>query len=79
MADDLDDDGPGNDPPVIWQPRCIFCGLEHYIIATLAISRGEAACHNCGRVPPVFHDRDEYLARLAQGARAGGRAPGPDR
>lgn len=51
-------------PAVVCQPRCVFCGIGHYAPAVPAVSRGKAGCHNCGRVPPVFHSEDEYRAAV---------------
>lgn len=49
---------------VVWQPRCVFCGCEHYIMAINAISHGHAPCHRCGRTPPVYTDLAKYRAAL---------------
>lgn len=51
---------------VVLQPRCVFCGSEHYALGVIAISNAEAGCHRCGRVPPIFTSEADYRARLRE-------------
>lgn len=51
---------------VVIQPRCVFCGHEHYVLAVIAISYANASCGRCGRVPPIFLDENAYRARLQE-------------
>lgn len=37
------------DKEIAMQSRCIHCLGEHYAPNVIAISYGEAVCHNCGR------------------------------
>lgn len=39
-----------DDKNVAMQSRCIHCLGEHYAPAVIAISYGEAPCHNCGKL-----------------------------
>lgn len=64
-ADDLADDERERGP--VYQPRCVFCGLEHYVLNVPSVSNGASGCHNCGRVPPVFYDQTAYYAALREG------------
>lgn len=50
---------------VWYQPRCVFCGREHYMPAVPAISHGQHPCCWCGLVPPVFGTRELYQRALA--------------
>jgi hypothetical protein len=46
--------------PVVMQPRCLYCGAEHYGPAVADISHGRAGCGRCGRIPPTFTSEDAY-------------------
>lgn len=59
---------PWPDADVVIQPRCVFCKRDHYTLAAPAISHGEAGCHHCGRISPVFTDDADYQAALARPA-----------
>lgn len=52
---------------VFYQPRCVSCGLEHYVLNVPSLSRGESPCHNCGHVPPVFTSRQEWKVAFDEG------------
>ncbi len=52
---------------IVMQPRCVFCKHEHPIAAVYAMSHGNAACHNCGRTPPVYRDVELYRKALKTG------------
>lgn len=62
-GEDVEQDGRGP----VYQPRCVFCGLEHYVLNVISVSNGASGCHNCGRVPPVFYDQAAYYAALREG------------
>lgn len=51
-------------PGPVYQPRCVHCGLEHYVLNVPGVSTGEAPCHNCGRKAPVFETWQEYTDAL---------------
>lgn len=56
-----------NEP--VMQVRCIYCLREQYAPDVWDVSHGEAGCAWCSRVPPVFHDQEEYRRALAEGRR----------
>lgn len=62
MSDETDP--PDGDAPVVYQPRCVFCGCEHYVMNVAAISHGEAGCGRCGKVPPVYTRIRDYQAAM---------------
>jgi len=39
-----------SDKDVAMQSRCIHCLTEHYPTNVIAVSYGESACHNCGKI-----------------------------
>jgi hypothetical protein len=63
MTGPVDDEYAERDRTV-YQMRCVFCDTEHYVLAVPAISRGEAGCGQCGRIPPVFEHENEYREAL---------------
>lgn len=57
---------------IVYQLRCVFCGMEHYALNVSAVSHGKSGCHNCGRVPPVYTNAGEYRAAVRRAREAKG-------
>lgn len=49
---------------VVYQPRCVYCKRQQWAIMVAPISRGQAGCAWCGKVPPVFYREADYRTAL---------------
>lgn len=57
-----------DDHDVAMQSRCIHCLGEHYCLAVIDISHGEAPCHNCGKFsrPMAWPDYVDALSKARE-------------
>lgn len=53
---------------IAMQTRCIYCDSEQYAPFVWSISRGQAGCAWCGKVPPVMTEA-QYREMLADANR----------
>ncbi len=61
MSDEFEPIDPDR---IVMQPRCVYCLREQWAIIVALVSKAEAGCAWCGRIPPIFTDEGRYRAAM---------------